>query len=225
MANIIFDFQKGKTMFKPLVLCSVLLFIAGNSIPGTAQSTLADEYQSSEELHLDQGVRFSLVQSDVALPGTDQHDWFKANFSGVSDSVPVNYTIVLDALPKGSEWIDFRQMTADWVARNSSSGSTPGQKGQASVERSTDSNTIECCSFGPPTPANPGTMIGDTTSLKFQCEQIDTSGQFAEVDYDYVWMYTKDTNGDGTPDSNPGWVLTAVGIKILSQQQQQNCSM
>lgn len=212
-------------MFKPLVLCSVLLFAACNAVPGTAQSTLTDEFQPSEKLFLDQGVRFSLVQSDVALPGTDQHDWFKSNFSGVLDSVPVNYTIVLDSVPDNGEWIDFRQMTADWIARNSSARSAPGQKGQASVERSAGPYTIECCSFGPPTPSNPGTMIGDTTSIKHQCEQIDTSGQFAKVKYDYVWMNTKDTNGDGTPDSDPDWVLTAIGIEFLSQEQQQNCSM
>jgi len=65
-------------------------------------------------------------------------------------------------------------------------------------------------SFGDPTtPGLPGGYIGDSSSRIDTCYPINdgaTEGT-ATVRWTFSYEYTRDSNGDGTNDSDPGWVV------------------
>lgn len=212
------NFRKVTVRKTMLIVTLFTFFFSYNCL---AQFEVSDKFTSGNALDLNAGVQFSLIQSDVALPGSDMHLWLQTNLQGVLDTVPVKYVFVLNSMPDDNKWLDMKGMASDWAS--SFSGRKPTKNGN-SIERSGEASIETCCFFPAMPPMNPGTTIGDTTKVINQCTEIDTSGTLAEVEYDWKWQYTKDTNNDGKNDSDPGWVLVAVGITLLNNEAAALCS-
>lgn len=201
----------------------IILFSTLFSFNVLAQNERIDVAPINDAYYSESGVHFSLVQSDVALPGSDVHLWLKANLPGVHDSIPVKFSITMNSMPVDEAWLNFSQMASEWALNYQIEAPKQNSKEGNTVQSSGTPNTVEI-TLGPPTPTTPGSMIGDTATMHLQCEQIDASGTYADVEYDYKWQYTEDTDGDGENDSDPDWVLVVVKITMLSHQAQSNCS-
>lgn len=98
-----------------------------------------------------------------------------------------------------------------------SSGGTQAELFLTELRRKGGSSMQKDYQFTPPPPPESGGAIGSTNTGTY-CGQAITSGSqsgYATITITYRMEYTRDSNGDGTKDSDPEWVVDSVSLSDI----------
>jgi len=182
--------------------------LANLLVAGNAFSNELNESAPQKHVAIEIESELSFVQKGIAQPGTEIHNWMKANFDAVSDFHAVSYYF---EYPR--QFGDITMLDLD--LRSDDSDRLPDvtylESYQQQRQKSKASSKIE--SFGgdeyPLPPASGGP--GETWSWGSDCFNTGLQG-YAKVSITYTWRNQDDTDGDGIADANPGWVITSESI-------------
>lgn len=204
----------NKRTFTKLALAAIVAFsvaiCVSNGLYANDRSTEIETDQLGKR-NSQQDI-WQSFQQGTAAPGSNIHNWLKYRFGSVSEYHSVNYMIINSINPSNTNFVDIEQFATDWI---------DSKRLQANdINR----NKAELISIDDPVvPQQPGGKIGDTSNRTASCVNVGSFRQ-GTVTYNWEWKYTKDTNGDNKPDSDPAWVLTDIEVEFYTPFTQPNCT-
>ena len=116
------------------------------------------------------------------------------------------------------------KMSSGWIlaALLASGGSSLAMASEAEPETRKPTEI----DYGNPTPpSHQSTKVGDTSTTKFSCYDIVIGGERARTTstFDWAYRFQKDSDGDGSKDAEPAWVITSMGFANINRDLNAAC--
>ena len=116
------------------------------------------------------------------------------------------------------------KMSSGWIlaALLASGGSSLAMASEAEPETR---KQAEIDYGNPPPPQRENAKVGDIGKSQLSCYEIVISGERARADttFDWAYRFQKDSDGDGSKDAEPAWVITSMGFANINRDLNAAC--